>query len=68
MIKTALWPVTSMEEAPRVKAKAVVLVDGRAELGRAMMACNFEDWQNGVTVVQPRLKTMSKGKRKARAV
>ena len=57
-----------MEEAPRVKAKAVVLVDGRPELGRAMMACNFEDWQNGVTAVQPRLKTMSKGKRKARAV
>ena len=57
-----------MEGVPNVKAKVVVLGDGRAELGRAMMACNSEDWQNGVTVVQPRLKTMSKGKRKTRAV
>ncbi len=57
-----------MEGVPKVKAKVVVLGDGRAELGRAMMACNSEDWQNGITAVQPRFKTMSKGKREGKAV
>jgi hypothetical protein len=36
---------------PRVKAEVVVLSDGRAELGHAMMACSFGNWHIGVTAV-----------------